>query len=410
MTRILPLLLLACAATAAAQPAASPHGDAITDCRACHGDESWEAGEGPLAFDHDATGFPLSGGHRDVACEHCHQSLVFSRVGIMCADCHTDAHDGSLGFDCEQCHSPRGWEDRAAMRDRHDTTSFPLRGAHRQADCAACHAGPAATAYAATPVDCYSCHAADYHAATAPDHAAAGFDHDCTLCHDPFGAGWSGRRFLHPASFPLVGAHALLTCAECHTDGFEATATDCIACHRDDYEGATDPDHLAASFPEDCAACHGSSAWTPAVFDHAATGLALTGAHRTLDCLACHAGGYAGTPTECVACHQADYDGTTDPAHAATGFPTTCVDCHGTSAWTPADWDHDTLFPIYSGRHRGEWNDCADCHVVTGDYGVFECIFCHEHDQSQTDRDHSEVSGYEYSSTACLECHPTGSE
>ena len=99
-----------------------------------------------------------------------------------------------------------------------------------------------------------------------------------------------------------------------------------------------------------------------------------------------------------------------DPGHLAAQFPTECESCHNASAWEPADWDHDgQYFPIYSGRHREEWNVCADCHVNSSDYSTFECITCHEHNNKQeVDNDHSEVNDYSYDSASCFRCHPDG--
>ncbi|MDO9173009.1 MAG: hypothetical protein Q7W29_14380, partial [bacterium] len=74
------------------------------------------------------------------------------------------------------------------------------------------------------------------------------------------------------------------------------------------------------------------------------------------------------------------------------------------------NWNHDTLFPIYSGRHDNEWNACVDCHVTPTNYAVFECIFCHEHNRTETDQQHQGESGYVYQSAACFQCHPRGSE
>lgn len=406
---LLPVLLLASVVPVGAQPAGSPHGELAAPCAACHVEAAAGDRDSVPPFDHDTTGFALHGAHRGVECTACHGSLRFAHVGSLCADCHADVHAGLLGFDCEECHTERGWEDRNRMRERHDLTSFPLRGAHAQADCDACHRGDPAPAYAGTPVDCYACHADAYHATTEPAHEPAGFGHDCTECHDFTAVAWGGDRFLHPNTFPLTGAHARIACASCHTDGFGTLDTACYACHQADYESADDPDHVAATFPLDCAACHTTRAWEPADFDHDATAFALTGAHRTTDCASCHATGYAGTPTDCDACHQADYE-SADPDHVAAGFPVDCAACHGTGAWEPADWDHDTLFPIYSGRHRNEWDACTDCHVVAADYQVFECIFCHEHSRGETDSDHSDVNDYAYLSTACFECHPRGED
>ncbi|HOY04923.1 MAG TPA: hypothetical protein PLO67_05950, partial [Saprospiraceae bacterium] len=84
--------------------------------------------------------------------------------------------------------------------------------------------------------------------------------------------------------------------------------------------------------------------------------------------------------------------------------------CHTTSAWTPSNWNHDQqYFPIYSGNHDGEWDDCIECHTTPNNYALFSCITCHEHsNQSQVNNDHDEVSGYQYTSTACYSCHPNG--
>ena len=485
MNRI-PILLLALltpAIAAATAPAGSPHGELSVACSACHVEAADDDRAATPAFDHDATGFPLVGGHRGAACTACHASLEFGHVGSLCADCHSDAHAGQLGLDCEECHTERAWEDRARMRERHDRSAFPLRGAHAQTDCNACHRGEPVAVYADTPVDCYGCHAADYHATTEPAHGPAGFGHDCSECHDLTAASWGGDRFLHPATFPLTGAHARTACASCHTNGFGGLDTSCYSCHQTDYEGAENPDHVAADFPADCTGCHTTTAWQPATFDHDLTRFSLTGAHRTVDCASCHAAGYVGTPSDCYACHQTDFEGADDPDHVASdfpvdctvchttnawepadfdhaatqfpltgahvttdcaschtagyvgtpsdcyachqtdyegadpdhgaaGFPVDCVACHGTTAWEPADWDHDTLFPIYSGRHRNEWDACVDCHVTPTDYQIFECIFCHEHSRSETDSHHplDEVPDYQYLSTACFECHPRGEE
>jgi len=128
-----------------------------------------------------------------------------------------------------------------------------------------------------------------------------------------------------------------------------------------------------------------------------------------LDCIACHDQGYMGTPTDCIACHESDYNNA-DPNHAAAMFPTDCTLCHTTVGWEPSTFDHDGLyFPIYSGRHRGEWDTCQDCHIG-GNFQTFECIDCHEHNQADTDDEHDEVNGYVYESQACFSCHPDGRE
>ncbi|MFK5959136.1 MAG: hypothetical protein QM495_09760, partial [Lutibacter sp.] len=113
----------------------------------------------------------------------------------------------------------------------------------------------------------------------------------------------------------------------------------------------------------------------------------------------------------CVTCHQNDYDTTNDPNHLSAGFSTDCTACHTTGGWTPSTFDHDSqYFPIYSGKHQGEWDQCIDCHT-TNNYSTFSCIDCHEHsNKAEVDNDHKGESGYVYESNACYNCHPTGQD
>ncbi len=384
----------------------NPHGDMNLDCVLCHSEQSWDEAGRVKDFDHEVTGFVLEGLHQHARCRDCHSEPVFAHVGTSCVDCHQDIHRGRQGPDCEQCHTPAGWVDRPQMRRDHDATALPLVGAHERVDCDACHSGPVSSDYVGTPFDCYACHADAYLGTTEPNHEEAGFGTDCITCHGVFAATWGSGDFIHSAAFPLTGEHRLVDCRACHTDGYVGTPTDCVACHQDDYDGTTDPDHLAAGMPTDCRVCHSTTAWEPAFFDHNATAFPLTGAHRPLDCLSCHASGYTGTPTDCVACHRPEYDETTDPNHLAANYPTTCETCHTTNGWTPSTWDHEPFFPIRNGAHNEI--SCAECHVVPTDYAAFECILCHEHNQIDMDKDHNEVQDYLYLSSECFRCHPRG--
>ncbi|MGD9729828.1 MAG: hypothetical protein AB7V39_26085, partial [Nitrospiraceae bacterium] len=46
-------------------------------------------------FDHFSTGFPLTGGHRDVACSDCHMRGIFTGTPRQCAACHTSTGSSS---------------------------------------------------------------------------------------------------------------------------------------------------------------------------------------------------------------------------------------------------------------------------------------------------------------------------
>jgi hypothetical protein len=90
-------------------------------------------------------------------------------------------------------------------------------------------------------------------------------------------------------------------------------------------------------------------------------------------------------------------------------FPTDCIACHNQNAWEPADFDHDDLyFPIYSGKHGDEWNQCSDCHFNPNNYSLFDCLNCHS--PGETNEEHDEVGGYVYESNACFQCHPDGED
>jgi len=406
-------------ATACADCHADPHvGELGFGCESCHVPAGWDNRREMFEV-HGATLFPLVGVHATVDCAGCHRETApfeYALTPVECFACHasdyastTRPDHGRVGFptECDLCHTPTGWN--FAVFDggagfEHDSF-FPLTGSHRGLDCSACHAD----GFFGTPTDCYACHRADYDSTSDPNHAAAGFPTDCEACH---GTGsWEGATTNHDEFFRLTGAHRGLDCEACHAEGFLGTPTDCYSCHRSDYEGTRDPNHAAAGFPTDCESCHGTNTWKGAAVNHDQF-FRLTGAHRTLDCDACHANGFAGTPTDCYSCHRADYDGTRDPNHQAAGFPTDCELCHTTNNWDGAEFtEHDSLyFPIFSGRHRNEWDSCSECHVSASNFSVFECINCHEHQCSDMNDKHKDVGGYSCVSTACYSCHPTGEE
>jgi hypothetical protein len=376
-----------------------------TQCQVCHTATAWS----PASFDHSGTGFPLIGAHQAIACNQCH-AAGYTGTPTDCYSCHqgnytavTDPNHvlGTFDHDCTKCHTMNGWKPSTF---NHASTGFTLTGAHQTLACSQCHA----TGFAGTPTDCYSCHQTNYASVTDPNHVTNNFDHDCTKCHSM--TAWKPATFNHNLTvFPLTGAHQAVACIQCHATQYAGTPTACYSCHAGDFTGVTDPNHVTGNFDHDCTKCHSMIAWTPATFDHNSTGFPLTGAHTAVTCNSCHKTGFAGTPSTCYACHQTDYAGTSNPNHAAASFPTDCQACHTTTAWSPANWNHDSqYFPIYSGSHRGRWTLCTDCHVNPASFASFECILCHTHDKTTTDSHHQGVRSYQYLSSACYSCHPTG--
>ena len=378
-----------------------------TTCAGCHGTSTW-LGAG---FDHSATAFPLAGAHRTVACASCHGDGVYKGKSTACVSCHQAAYNASahpphsqLGFStvCATCHTSTAWT--GATFD-HSATAFPLTGAHRSVACASCHADGV---YKGKSTACASCHQAAYNGATLPPHSQLGFSAVCSTCHTT--TAWAGGTFDHNTTrFVLTGAHRAVSCSGCHGDGvYRGKTMLCAGCHQARYDASVNPPHKSAAFPTTCEVCHSTSAWTPATFNHSSTRFPLTGAHTTLACASCHGDGiYRGKVMTCVGCHLAKYNATTNPNHKAANFPTVCESCHTTTRWPGATFNHDgSFFPIYSGKHKGRWTTCADCHTVSTNYASFSCFSCHR--QTDMDSKHRGRTGYRYDSVLCYQCHPQG--
>jgi NMD protein affecting ribosome stability and mRNA decay len=369
-------------------------------CQDCHGTASWSS----ASFDHNKTGFPLTGAHVNTPCASCHVNNNYNITDTSCVSCHLKDFQGAAnpnhvqaGFPqtCQQCHSTANWN---ASFD-HATTGFPLTGAHTSLQCSQCHVNGN---YSLTDASCVSCHLNDYQTAANPNHVQAGFPQTCQQCHST--ANWNASFDHSTTGFPLTGAHTNLQCAQCHINGnYSITDTSCVSCHLKDFQGTTDPNHVSAGFPQTCQTCHSTTNWN-ASFDHSTTGFALTGAHAPLQCAQCHTNGnYSFTSGACAQCHLKDYQGTTDPNHAQAGFPQTCDSCHSTTSWAGATFNHSTTgFPL-TGAHASV--QCAQCHV-NGNYNLTStaCSSCHLKDFQGTTNPNHVTAGFPQT---CDLCHNT---
>ncbi len=213
------------------------------------------------------------------------------------------------------------------------------------------------------------------------------------------------------------GTVSKAACTDCHANGvYEGTPTDCYACHQEEYEDEHD-----SSVPHDCSQCHNTTDWESET-DHSSW--PLTGAHSSLDCNACHAGGvYEGTPTDCWSCHSDDYN----DEHSGSGFSHDCLECHTTQNWD-SDFKHSS-WPLNgahatvgcnechpNGVYEGTPTACWSCH--SDDYNdehsgsgyPHDCTICHDESDWDSDYNHDSVwpltGAHRY--TNCTRCHTNG--
>ena len=340
--RLLALLAAAAAADGVGPIAAhaqgrveNPHGALATPCAQCHTATAWRPASVSRDFRHPSK-FPLEGAHGRTTCAGCHRSLEFGRVATTCAGCHGDVHRGELGADCASCHTPRSFIDRAAMVRAHQTSRFPLAGAHVMVDCTSCHTPTAQgrMQFVNRSTVCESCHLAATRTTKEPDHDAAGFSRQCERCHAP--TSWNRARFDHRnTSFPLSGAHVRATCQQCHADRVYAGKTsECVSCHQADYSRTTSPPHATTGFPTTCASCHTTAMWTGARFDHDGPYFPIyAGAHRGKwpSCATCHTNPASYAEFTCLSCHehrQTEMDGKHRGTSGYRYQSQACYTCH----------------------------------------------------------------------------------
>jgi len=312
-------------------------------------------------------------------------------------------HGESLIIDCSKCHNSENWDFQSQNSFNHDSTSFRLIGQHNDLDCRSCHTS---LEFKKVNADCISCHT-DFHQQTVGT--------DCARCHTAVSWIVENMTQLHEQTgFPLMGAHTTINCNDCHTSEtnlrFSPINPACITCHQADYASAKVPDHIGQGFPTDCTQCHRQTEmeWSAGGIVHSF--FPLEQGHQINDCTICHKNPiYSDINPACIACHNTDFVNAKDPDHRQ--FPTECNLCHSLAiGWRPASFaNHDDKFPIYSGNHKGEWDQCTDCHTTAGSFASFSCIDCHEHNNANDmAKEHDEVSGFQFVSTACFGCHPNG--
>ena len=389
-----------------------PHEEVNFECETCHTTETFAEVE----FDHsELTQFPLEGRHTGVNCTSCHDLKDFAVAKNDCASCHTDIHEAKLGDDCIRCHSPQSWN-RFDIFDIHEETNFPIMGRHSMLDCESCHFGFPIGDLSHTDSRCIACHETDYLEVSNPDHVFGGFSTDCESCHQ--------MNKFRPALFPdhnvyfpiFSGEHKgeWNSCNSCHTTPGSFTQFPCLECH-EHRQPAMDGVHAGmagyAYNSPDCYICHPRGKAEDFTAHDQQFFPIFSGRHSgTWDnCSICHETPLDRRVFSCLNCHD-HRQSEMDLVHAGmTGYVYTsndCLTCHPTGEAGDFTAHDQQFFPIFSGKHNGEWDACSNCHEVALDRGIFSCLNCHE--QPATDQVHLGFSGYAYNSVDCYACHPTG--
>lgn len=259
-------------------------------------------------------------------------------------------------------------------------------------------------------------------------------DQPCSSCHvdhrgrDHVLARWDKKTFDHrDTGWALIGAHARVECAKCHTGKnerqnptFIGLDDACAKCHEDKHEGR---------FGASCQTCHDQVTWKNLdldPFNHDLARFSLRGKHREVACAKCH-----GEPPKyqplafagCGDCHK-------DPHQGRLGSE--CASCHGESSWKTITMQR-SAHPKLSlaGGHAGVkcrtchdrgnlvapskgarcaschapvhlasfGTDCADCHASIRWVGLPEALGRRVHDKTRYP-----LTG-EHEDTSCARCH-----
>src|SRR5229473_166942 len=436
-----------------------------TNCAQCHTVQGWNIAVQQVK-DHQNR-FPLLGAHAAVQCEDCHKSAAvgqYQGLSTACNSCHMrdfqqakspDHVAGQFPQTCNSCHSFDGWLG-ATINHSAPPISFPLTNGHANVPCVNCHVGNNYNLQiVATDCGHSGCHLTTWQQTTNPKHSAAATVFPlatCSTCHNT--VSWLTANFDHATTgFPLANSHQMApagkvtACTDCHINNnynLQISPTDCgnSQCHLTTWQQTNNPTHSAAGAPfgaANCATCHNPTLWTNVVFNHAATGWALTGSHqlapagKVMACTDCHMGNnytLTAANTDCYFCHQTAWNSTPScggavPNHITAGFPTSlCSTCHDTVLWTNGKFDHATTgFPLQgphmtpprtavTGAIGPMVNACTDCHLggnYTTGYPATDCYGCHQSYFTNAQNYGATVPNHVAASypTACIACHTT---
>jgi len=380
-------------------------------------------------FDHNPTGFPLTGTHVFVPCESCHINARYKTTPRACFGCHNGmtapgaasvlSHPVTTNY-CEGCHQTTTWRDYRFID--HVQALGPCANCHNNkiaagktpnhpitnAACNTCHfntvtfkggilpanppQAPAATATKSGTTTPAAAATAPTRAATAP--AATAASPTATMATPaapaapaaPPAAGLSNL----PSTQPPSGAFNVATkpshtgflsgCARCH-NGIAATGkrsnhvitnAACETCHKSTvtFAGAR-MNHTG--LVANCASCHTGAIATGKPARHITTNAPCETCHKSTVTFAGVRMNHTGLIANCARCHTGAIATGKPARHIATNAP--CETCHkSTMTFAGARVDHASLTGTCASCHNGTTaQGRPPRHVIT----TAPCDTCH---------------------------------
>jgi hypothetical protein len=332
-------------------------------------------------FDHDPTGFPLTGTHRSVPCASCHINARYKTTPTACFGCHNgmtapgatsllNSHPKTTNY-CEGCHQTTTWRDYRFID-------------HIQAlaPCASCHNGKIAqgkgpTHPATNIATCNTCHfntvtwgggilPAATPAATTPAtttaNAAAAKSASAGTTANSATASTSTAASANPAKSSATASTALTA----KTQNAGATAAPSPAKSSSQQassqtlpgmrSGSSKPDH--STLIANCTRCHNGAAAPGKPAKHIATNAPCETCHKSTRTFAGARVDHRSLTGSCISCHNGSTAEGRPPRHIMTVLP--CDTCHQTTFWSPVTKFQHTS-PAYV--NHGPGIDCASCHA-----------------------------------------------
>lgn len=389
------------------------------NCFECHNDHHGRNFQiirfDPDKFDHNLSGYELTGAHAKKECKDCHKpdfissqkfkekATTYLGLETACLTCHEDYHQGTLNSNCLDCHNFEKY--KPAPKFDHNNAKFQLRGKHKNLDCIKCHIigekeGKTYQEFKGIEfANCTNCHE-DIHKNK--------FGQNCTKCHseESFHIIKDMDVFDHErTAFPLEGKHIAVDCKKCHQSSYTDPLPHqkCLDCHKDYHEGQ----FIKNEVNTDCKVCHSVDGFKGSSFtidNHAELRFKLEGAHMATPCFDCHLKNdkwvFRELGINCVECHEDIHNTFINKKY----YPESdCRKCHDVSRWSQVSFEHSITDFKLEGKHASQ--TCRACHFPVKEGKTTqlfsqlnsECIQCHN------DIHYSQFENG--GKTDCLRCH-----